>query len=298
MLARCFLSWWIAGDCLQESEHMRPPISTSAPLDALAAWQSASSMVAANRDVMLAIAGVFFLLPSLVFAVFVPAPVMPAGVTGTDAFKLMQDFYSASFPYLLAITVLQIAGIQALLIVMTDKAFPTVAQAIGMGFRETPVALLAQFLFGIGLGLLLVVVVGLASVTGVPAVATAATLITIAIGVNLFLRFLLIAPVIAVERLRNPVAVLRRSWALTRGQVGRLALFFGLALLLYLVVSSLVMMVVSLILAFVTQGEVQRVLVAAVSSAITAGAVVYFAAMLGAVYRQLIATAPNGAGFE
>lgn len=255
-------------------------------------------MVAANRDVMMAIAGVFFLLPSLVFAVFVPAPAMPAGVTGTDAFKLMQDFYAASFPYLLATTVLQIAGIQALLIVMTDKAFPTVAQAIGMGFRETPVALLAQFLFGIALGLLLVIVLGLAGATGVQAVATAATMIAIVIGVYLFLRFLLIAPVIAVERLRNPVAVLRRSWALTRGQVGRLALFFGLALLLYLVVSSLVMMLVGIILAFATQGEVQRVLAAAFSSAITAAALVYFAAMLGAVYRQLIATASTGAEFD
>ena len=252
-------------------------------------------MVAANRDVMLAIAGVFFLLPSLVFAVFVPAPVMPSGVTSADAFKLMQEFYSSSFPYLLAITVLQIAGIQALLIVMTDQSFPTVAQAIGTGFRETPVALLAQFLFGIVLGLFLVIALVLAGATGVKAVATVATLIVIAFGVNLFLRFLLIAPVIAVERLRNPVAVLRRSWTLTRGQVGRLALFFGLALLLYLVVSSLVMMLFGIILAFATEGEVQRVLAAAVSSAITAGALVYFAAMLGAVYRQLIATAPmNG----
>ena len=66
-----------------------------------------------------------------------------------------------------------------------------------------------------------------------------------------------------------------------------MALVFGLALLLFLVVSGLVMMLVGIILAFATEGELQRVLKAVFSSAITAVALVYFVAMLAAVYRQL-----------
>ena len=40
--------------------------------DSSAAWQSATRMVAANREVLAAIAGVFFLLPMLAASVFRP----------------------------------------------------------------------------------------------------------------------------------------------------------------------------------------------------------------------------------
>lgn len=255
-------------------------------LDGLAAWQSASGMVAKNRDMLLAVAGAFFMLPSLFFAIMVPEPVIPAGIAGSAALQLLSDYYDAALPYLLLVTILQIAGILTLLIVMTDRARPTVGQAIGRGFRSTLSYLAAQVLYGLALGAGFVIIMTLGALSGIQAVSAALLLVMIIACVHIFLRFLLIAPVLASEPERNPVRILRRSWHLTRGQVGRMALFFGLALLLFLVVSGLIMMLVGIILAFATEGELQRVLRAVFSSAITAVALVYFVAMLAAVYRQ------------
>ena len=50
-----------------------------------------------------------------------------------------------------------------------------------------------------------------------------------------YIRIMLVAPVVAVERVYNPVAALKRSWMLTQGNTGRLALFLGLIVLVALV---------------------------------------------------------------
>jgi hypothetical protein len=65
-------------------------------LDSSAAWASAAGMVSANRDVLLAIAGVFFLLPSLVAAVFVPAPVFATGMSEQQMLAALQAYYASS----------------------------------------------------------------------------------------------------------------------------------------------------------------------------------------------------------
>lgn len=257
-------------------------------LDALSAWQSASGMVAKNRDMLLAIAGAFFMLPSLILAVMVPEPAIPPGTTTSAAFQILSEYYNAALPYLLVIAIMQMAGILTLLIVMTDPTRPTVGQAIGRGFRSTFPYLVAQMLYGLALGVGFGIVLTLGALSGIEAISAALLLLMIIAGTHIFLRFLLIAPILASEPERNPVRILRRSWQLTRGQVGRLALFFGLALLLFLIVSGLIMMLAGVILAFATEGELQRVLRAVFSSAITAVALVYFVAMLAAVYRQLV----------
>ena len=244
-------------------------------------------MVAVNRDMLLAIAGAFFMLPSLIFAVVVPEPQMPRGIEPADAFRLMSDYYYGSLPFLLGVTVLQMAGMLTLIIVMTDRSLPTVGQAIKRGFSATLPYLLAQMLLAFALAFGLVVLSTVGTLTGIKAVAAALTILGMVMAIHFFLRFLLIAPILATGPQRNPLAVLRQSWALTRGQSSRMAMFFGLALLLFLIISGLVMMLVGIVLALTTQGELQRVLAATVSSAMTAVGLTYFAGMLAAVHRQL-----------
>ena len=67
-------------------------------------------MVAKNRDMLLAVAGAFFMLPSLIFAVMVPEPAIPAGIAGSAAFQMLSEYYDAALPYLLVVTILQMAG--------------------------------------------------------------------------------------------------------------------------------------------------------------------------------------------
>lgn len=256
-------------------------------LDSSIAWKTATRLVATNRDVLMAIAGVFFLLPALAFSIFVPEPQMAPGTPPGEMMEIMAEAWTSSLPLLIIVTLLQMAGTVTMLIVMTDPARPTVAQAIARGFKALGPYVLAQIIVGGALGMAFLVLVSAAALTGVQAIAAIVILAVFVAMLWCSLRMALVAPVLAIEAERNPVAALRRSWELTRGNSGRLLAFFILAGLVFLVIYGLAMMLVGVVLVLTTGGEVQRVLTAAVSSAITAAALVYFIAMLAAVYRQM-----------
>jgi hypothetical protein len=256
-------------------------------LDSSLAWKTATRLVATNRDVLMAIAGVFFLLPGLAFSIFVPEPQMAPGTPPGRMMEIMADAWTSSLPLLIIVTLLQMAGTVTVLIVMTDPDRPTVAQAIARGFRALGPYVLAQIIVGGALGMAFLVLVSAAALTGVQAIGGIVILAAFVAMVWCSLRMALVAPVLAIEGERNPIQALRRSWALTQGNSGRLLAFLVLLGLLFAVVYGLAMMLVGVVLVLTTGGELQRVLTAAVSSAITSGALIYFIAVLAAVYRQL-----------
>lgn len=256
-------------------------------LDSSLAWKTATRLVATNRDMLMAIAGVFFLLPGLAFAVFVPEPQMAPGTPPGEMMEIIADTWTASMPLLILVTLLQMAGTVSMLVVMTDPARPTVGQAIRRGFMALGPYVLAQIMVGGALGMAFLLLVSAAALTGVQALAAFVVIAAFVAMVWGSLRMALVAPVLAIEAQRNPLQALRRSWQLTEGNSGRLLGFFVLAGLLFAVVYGLAMMLVGVVLVLTTDGSVQHVLTAAVSSALTSGALVYFVAMLAAVYRQL-----------
>jgi membrane-anchored glycerophosphoryl diester phosphodiesterase (GDPDase) len=146
---------------------------------------------------------------------------------------------------------------------------------------------------GGALGLAFLVLVSLSALTGLQALAAFVIVAAIVAMIWCSLRMALVAPVLAIEAERNPVLALRRSWALTRGYSGRLLAFLILAGLVFAIVYGLAMMLVGVVLVLTTGGGVQQVLTAAISSAITSAALVYFIAMLAAVYRQMAGPQQN-----
>jgi hypothetical protein len=262
-------------------------------LDSSLAWKTATRLVATNRDVLMAIAGVFFLLPGLAFSIFVPEPQMAPGTPPGRMMEIMADAWTSSLPLLIIVTLLQMAGTVTVLIVMTDPERPTVAQAIARGFRALGPYVLAQIIVGGALGMAFLVLVSAAALTGVQAIGAVVILAAFVAMVWCSLRMALVAPVLAIEGERNPIQALRRSWTLTQGNSGRLLAFLVLLGLLFAVVYGLAMMLVGVVLVLTTGGELQRVLTAAVSSAITSGALIYFIAVLAAVYRQLGGRQPS-----
>ncbi len=256
-------------------------------LDSSLAWKTATRLVAANRDVLIAIAGVFFLFPSLAFSVFVPEPHMAPGTPPREMMEIIADAWTESLPLLIIVTLLQMAGTVSMLIVMTDRQLPTVGQAIRRGFVALGPYVLAQVIVGAVLGTGFLVLVSAAALTGQQAIAAIAIIGAFIAMIWCSVRLALVAPVLAIETERNPVQALKRSWALTSGNSGRLLTFFVLAGLLFAVIYGLAMMLIGVVLVLTTGGTVQQVLTAAVSSSLTAGALVYFVAMLAAVYRQL-----------
>jgi len=261
--------------------------------DSNLAWKRASSSIGANREVLLALSGVFFLLPSLAFALFFPSPEPTPGQSETQIMAAMQDYYMSAMPILIPMALVQAAGTLALLTLFTDKSRPTVGEAIRQGLAGILPYIAAQLLLGIGIGLLGGIALALGSVTGVPAVAGVVIALVIIVAAYAAIKTSLVAPIVAVERERNPVAALRRSWQLTKGNSVRIGLFYLLLLVAFVVVMSLIMMAVGVVLAAVAGPETGRIAGAVVSSALGAVMTLYFVAVMAAVHRQLAGPSPD-----
>lgn len=256
-------------------------------LDSNRAWKEATAIISANRDVLWAMAGVFFLLPSLALNLLMPQPEPAPGLTPEQTINMAMEFYGKSAPYLIIMAVLSMVGTLAILTLCTDRTRPTVGQAIGQGFSGTLSYIGAQLLMGLGVGLVGGLLVGLSALTG-SAVAAALAIGVVAVAViYLSLRLMLVAPVIAVEGRRNPIEILKRSWALTQGNAGRIIMFLLLLVVAFLVVMSVVMLVVGLIVAFVLSPETAKIVTVVISAAFGASFTLYMIAVLAAIHRQM-----------
>lgn len=261
-------------------------------LDSSAAWASATRMVASNRDLLVAIAGVFYVLPGLAGAVFVPSPAMTSGMTEAQMLEVMQDYYASSLPALLALSLLPMLGMLTMLVVMLDAARPTVAQAIRHSMRALPSYFASQLLIALGvlpLSMAFAVVLSLFLPDRIA--------VSVSLGILLYpiMRTMLVGPVVAGQTARNPVAAIRESFRLTKGNAGRILLFIGLAGFVFLVIYGLAMMFVGVVLVLIFKGEPQRLIGEGVAGVLLAVAYTYFVAMLAAVYNQLVGAAPGAA---
>ncbi|MET0179043.1 MAG: glycerophosphoryl diester phosphodiesterase membrane domain-containing protein [Novosphingobium sp.] len=257
-----------------------------AKLDSNAAWKDASSLVAANRELFVVLAGVFFLLPGLASAVLVGEPPITPGMTSGQMMAMLREYYADTWWIIALSSVLQVVGMLAILTLMRDRRRPTVAEAIRAGFAGLLPYLAAQVLLAFAVVVIGGTAIGLAAAV-LPALAVVLTLLLVAFVVFAAVRLVLVGPVIAVEGVRNPIAAMRRSWALTRGNFWRVFGFLVLVLILFVVVLAVIMLAVGLVLALVSSGETQRVLAAVVSSALTALGLLYFIGITAAIHRQL-----------
>ena len=122
-----------------------------------------------------------------------------------------------------------------------DKCVPEISSALAEAIKAGVGALLpylaSQIIVGMGLGMLFLIVVGVSAGIGLPWLAV---IVAVLVGAPIMTRFALTAPVVAIERWRNPLAALRRAWQLTAGNTWRLLLFFGLILLAFLIIMSVI----------------------------------------------------------
>jgi hypothetical protein len=101
-------------------------LASAMKLDSNMAWQDAQAAIRTNREVLLALAGVFFLIPTLAFTLLYPQPQTPAAMTPQQAFALVETFYRESFPFMLVIVALQVVGAMTVMTLFTDRTRPTV----------------------------------------------------------------------------------------------------------------------------------------------------------------------------
>jgi len=251
------------------------------------AWKQASTALTANRELLLALAGVFFLLPSLAFGLFLPQPEPAPGASPEQLVAMTRAYYLSVFPFMLVTALVQATGTLAVLTLFTDRSHPTVGQAIRLGLGGLLTYLAAQLLLGLGIGVAGSLLLGLAALSGAQ-VLIGLVVVALLVGVlYLAVKTSLVAPIVAVERERNPIAALRRSWALTRGNSVRVAVFYLLFLLAFALLFIIAMTLSGIVLALVVGGQTAAAIGTVISSAIGAVMTLYLVATLAAVHRQL-----------
>jgi Membrane domain of glycerophosphoryl diester phosphodiesterase len=275
---------------------------TNRKLDMGKAWTEATGLIVANRDTLGAIAGLFFFVPSLAIALFAPelassqSPA-PAGTDPQVAMQAMMDqltqAYAANWPLVAAATLLQFIGSLSLLALLSDRAHPTVREALKSGLAGLLPYLAALLLNAFGAGLLAGLPFAVLAALGSPAAAVLGLLVMLVIILYVMVKFILIAPVIAIEGERNPIAAMQRSWRLTKGNSFHIAVFVLLLFFTIGIIAALVTGIIGLALSALGS-QVASIGGGMVNAAINAGVGVIFMAVFAAIHRQLAGHTPEG----
>jgi hypothetical protein len=260
--------------------------------DMARAWTDAVERLGANRHVVLIVAAVFFFLPYLALMLLLPgdmAELQVANAAGADpdeVWNALTAFYGRIWWAVALMAVVQGIGMLGLLALIGDRARPTVGQALVIGAKTFLPYVAAQILQALAIAFAAIVLIGIGGATGVSAVAVIMTLAALVLAAYLFTRLSVAIPVIALDRVFNPLAALARSWRLTRGNSWRLLAFY---LLLFVVLIVLAMVLgFGFGLAGVLFGEAgAKIVSSVVGSFMNMVFVTVYLAVLAAAHRQL-----------
>lgn len=254
------------------------------------AWRDAMGLLKGNLGLLATIAGVFYFLPNAAVTGLVPEIAQMTNPTpgmDLDAMMGMMQATVAEYWWLfLALLVLGGIGSLAMLALMRQRAKPTVGEALVTGLRSIPSYMVAQLLQGLLIVLTATLLVSIPAVTGSAALKALGVLAAFVVIPYLLIKLLLIAPVIAIEGELNPLAAMRRSWRMTKGNSWRLLLFFVLLVLAFFVISSVISLFATLALAFASTDTAQFGM-AVIEAGTSAIAVVIGACILAAIHTQL-----------
>jgi hypothetical protein len=229
-----------------------------------AVWEDMLGLLKANSTIIIALAGVFMLLPALLVAYLLP---MPETADISRMWMLMGEYFSANWHWLLLESLVSMIGGIAILLLVLDRGGTTVGGAIAAAVALLPfyfiAALLAGFIIGFGFVLLILP------------------------GLYLFGRLAPLGPVVVAERRRNPIDALQRTFAITKGNgwaVLGLVLLIGIAAVIAMFVVN---MILGLIFILVAGQELGRLLTMIVEAATGAALGTLLILLYAAIYRAL-----------
>lgn len=265
-------------------------------LDMGKAWTDATTILSANLVTVATIGGLFLFLPYFAMAILVPEavspeqPDIPPDATPDQFFAIMQETMSAQYSenwlMFLLVSLVQFVGSLSLLALMSDRANPTVAEALQTGAKGTPIYLASLVLLALGAAFVIGIPLGIGAALQSPLAIGLVGLIGVVAMVYIAVKFILASPVIAIEEELNPLKALKRSWQLTKGNSLRIFFFLLLLFILIAIISGLVVSVFGLVFAVFggTIATIGNGFVAALSNGVFG---VLFAAIYAAIYRQL-----------
>lgn len=255
------------------------------------AWRDATAMMAGNREVLLIVAGLFFFLPSVVLGFVMGDTQELALANPENAADVILSVYSSYWWLILLLSVASIIGYLALLALLRDHSRPTVGDAIKIGVAGLLPAIGTYVILGFAFGLVVAAVIAISAAVGSGGIAALLVLICAVGLVYVTVKVSLAGPVIAIDKVYNPLTVLARSWRLTKGNSLRLFLFYLLLFIVYIVLAAVIGMVAGVFTLALGSGPGLTVN-AIISGAISAAVSVVFVAVIAAAHRQLSGPSP------
>jgi hypothetical protein len=256
-------------------------------LDMGAAWNEATRMISANRELVAIIAGIFVFLPAIVLAVIAPGVAAgPTNMNPDDPMAAMTEFYSANGIWIFVIAIINAIGSLSLFALFTDGR-PTVGDAISTGVKTLLPYLAAQILLVLALAVVLGLPVGLAATLGGPVAGALVGIIAAVALLYVMIKVTLLAPAMVIGGILNPVSALKASWNATKGNSLRLLLFFFLLGLAVVVVAAVFGLISGLFVAMLGTGSVAAMIGGALNGLVSAIWAVLIVAVISATYRQL-----------
>lgn len=236
-------------------------------LDYGVTWNDAMALLKSHNETAIAVAGVFILLPLIMFGYMLPSEQVTPGATGEAALKQLMDMLSALAPWLIGLTILSLIGTLTVFHMILDADTPSVAEGLIRSSQSFFTVLLARIIAS------LVIVIG--------------TFLLIVPGIYFSIKFSQIETVVVAEKIRNPLEALSRSWAVTKGnsiQIFGFLLIIGIVFILgYFVIS--VILGIGLTLAL--SAAMAQFVIMVISSILQTVLSLLMVFVYAAIYRQL-----------
>ena len=179
-----------------------------------AVWSDTMRMLRQHGSLLLAVAGVFFLLPGLLLGYFLP---QPTG-SGPDMMNAMMAYYYGNWPWLVLANIVNLVGYIAIYRLLFDQRGGTVGGAIGGALPILPMYFVMTVLTGMAVG--------------------AGMVLFVLPGIYLLGRLVVSGAAMVAEGHRGPLAPIGRAWDLTRRRGWAVAGREGLGPLLVLILNS------------------------------------------------------------
>lgn len=236
-------------------------------LDYMQCWNGAMALLGAHKEAILAIAGVFIFLPTLLLAQYVAPPV----VTGDEDSSALIALYSAyfnenAFAIMASNLVVGFGGL-AIYFALVPSRNHTVAENLAAALKFFLIYVLASLLSG------LIILPGL--------------LLFIIPGLYFACRFVLIPVILADQQQRKPVELLKQSWSLTRDNGFSILFFLLIIMIVGAIVLNVLEAVTGVLVGLATGGEGWMLILNLVSALVETVFQLVLYAVIVSIYIEL-----------
>lgn len=252
-------------------------------LDLDQAWQSGVRFARKNASLLLVIGGLLFFLPAAISGLMFTPPEIPEGATMDEMLAVMSEFWSETWWITLLSLILSTLGSLAIYRLAASRDTRTVSGALQDGLKGILPMIAASLMIGIPIGLLFAIPVAIGGA------AVLITLLFIPLVIWIAMRTILAGPVLMAEGTYNPVTILKRSFAITKGNSLRIFFFLLLLIIAAGILLAVIGAILGLIFIAIAGAETGANLTMIVSALLESALTVVVISCVAMIYRQLSA---------